>query len=225
MVTTSDLDAEASSNTTQTMEIFESLISKIDDGDTLNENKDNLTSIPKIVVEDNFEGQVFEVSEDGCKLSVPSLAESINGKKELTHIINLEDCNLSQGELVEVKRIVTSFDDPTLTQTEIEVTPSGIESFENIQLILSRDSSGITVKYVDNSDYTEKVGILVKNNDGKIFTVVSSTSEFETTVSDVGKSPYVVEVRVYNYELGTLVSTTYVPEKDDFLINPILKKE
>ena len=224
LATASDLDAEASSKNTQTIEIFESLISKTDDVGTQNE-KTKLTSIPKIVVEDNFEGQVFEVSEDDCKLSVPSLAESVNGKKELTHIITLEDCDLSQGELVEVKRIITSFDDPSLTRTEIEVIPSGIESFENIQLILSRDGSGISVKYLDDSGFTKNVEIFVKNNDGELFSVNSSTSNFETIISDVGKSPYVIEVIVYNDELGNLVSTTYVPDKDDFLINPVLKKE
>jgi len=218
-----DLDTDTSS-TTPTMEILESLISKMNEVGTQNEKTD-LDSIPKIVVEDNFERQVFEVSDDDWKLPVPTLAASVNGKKELTHILHPEDCNLAQGELVEVKRIVTSFDDPTLTQTEIEVVPSGIESFENIHLDLSRDGSGISVKYLDDSGYTEKVGILVKNNDGKIFTVVSSTSEFETTVSDVGNIPYVVEVRVYNYELGTLVSTTYIPDNNGFLIKPILKKE
>jgi len=49
-----------------------------------------------------YTGQVFENTDGTCQVSVPGMAESINGQQELTHIIEVPNCNLQVNQPVEV---------------------------------------------------------------------------------------------------------------------------
>jgi len=65
---------------------------------TLNEN-----DIEKDEIEERYIGQVFKKTDGGdCLISIPEKARTINGKKELTYIITVNDCEFDTNQLVEV---------------------------------------------------------------------------------------------------------------------------
>ena len=49
-----------------------------------------------------YTGQVFENENGNCQVSVPGMAQTINGQQEITHIIQVPDCNLPVNQPVQV---------------------------------------------------------------------------------------------------------------------------
>jgi len=49
-----------------------------------------------------YVGQVLKKTDDDCLISVPEMAQTINGKKELTHILSVDDCDFNENDFVEV---------------------------------------------------------------------------------------------------------------------------
>ena len=59
--------------------------------------------IEKDEIEERYVGQVFKKTDDGdCLISIPEKARTINGEKELTYIITVNDCEFDTNQLVEV---------------------------------------------------------------------------------------------------------------------------
>ncbi|MDE1725842.1 MAG: hypothetical protein KGH89_01080 [Thaumarchaeota archaeon] len=57
---------------------------------------------PQEVVKQTYTGQVFQNTNDTCQVSVPGMAETINGQTELTHIIQVPNCMLPVNKPVQV---------------------------------------------------------------------------------------------------------------------------
>ncbi len=60
---------------------------------------------PKYIDKQTYVGQVFDKSDGKCKVSVPGLADTINDKKELTHIIDVQNCPYKIGDAVSVTKL------------------------------------------------------------------------------------------------------------------------
>ncbi len=60
---------------------------------------------PKYVNKQTFVGQIFDKSDGTCKASVPGLADTINNKKELTHILDVQNCPYKVGDPVSVTKL------------------------------------------------------------------------------------------------------------------------
>lgn len=116
----------------------------------------NLDKInPQYVKNQTYVGQVFEKSQGNCKVSVPDLAETINDKKELTHIIDVKNCPLALNEPVKV--------------TKLEAKP-------NIPIPVSSNSSiSVYPYYMPNSNVALPYNSI---NSTGIFPYYNSTSNF-----------------------------------------------
>ena len=63
----------------------------------------NENDAEKVEVEERYTGQVFKKTDnEDCLISIPEKARTINGKKELTYIITVNDCEFDTNQLVEV---------------------------------------------------------------------------------------------------------------------------
>gem|GEM_PF-784991 len=63
----------------------------------------NENDIEKGEIEERYVGQVFKKTDDGdCLISIPEKARTINGEKELTYILTVNDCEFDANQLVEV---------------------------------------------------------------------------------------------------------------------------
>ena len=63
----------------------------------------NENDIEKGEIEERYVGQVFKKTDDGdCLISIPEKARTINGKKEMTYILTVGDCEFDANEPVEV---------------------------------------------------------------------------------------------------------------------------
>ncbi len=76
----------------------------------------NSTSVyqlaPQYVTRQNYTGQVFEKNGNTCQISVPELAQTINGIKQLTGIIQLDQCQSNVGDPVQVTELAAKPDSP-----------------------------------------------------------------------------------------------------------------
>ena len=59
------------------------------------------TSLPNLVKQ-TYTGQVFSNASGTCQVSVPGMAETINGQTEITHVIQVPNCNLPINRPVQV---------------------------------------------------------------------------------------------------------------------------
>lgn len=60
------------------------------------------TSAPPPAPTQVYTGQVFEKTNGTCQVSVPGMAQTINGQQELTHIIEVPSCTLPVNQPVQV---------------------------------------------------------------------------------------------------------------------------
>jgi hypothetical protein len=66
----------------------------------------SITSLPpQDVTKQTYTGQVFENTNGTCQVSVPGMEETINGQTEITHIIQVPNCNLPVNQPVQVTTI------------------------------------------------------------------------------------------------------------------------
>lgn len=76
----------------------------------------NSTSVyqlaPQYVTQQNYTGQVFEKTGNTCQISVPELAQTINGIKQLTGIIQLDQCKSNVGDPVQVTELTAKPNSP-----------------------------------------------------------------------------------------------------------------
>jgi hypothetical protein len=68
----------------------------------------------KYVDQENYTGQVFEKTGNTCEISIPTMAQSINGQKEITHVIQLGQCSLNIGDPIQVTTLTAKPDAPVV---------------------------------------------------------------------------------------------------------------
>ena len=210
---------------------------------TLNEN-----DIEKDEIEERYIGQVFKKTDGGdCLISIPEKARTINGKKELTYIITVNDCEFDTNQLVEVVYGALLANEETIQNSEgqpksdigtdaspenqsstlasqILVKPiSNMQTFESLSLTTTRANQDIILKYNDSSDKTLNVMVTLRNSNEEIFSGDFNSSKFEILVKDVSKdSPYIIEMVITHEILGKIFSSVYNPSgSDDNVINGI----
>lgn len=169
---------------------------------------------PKYVNKETYVGQVFEKSDGKCKISVPELAETINGKKEITHIIEVDDCKNEVNEPVEVTKLEAKDDItiPVISTNSITVNsyPKTVY-YDIIQLTSTHKGSDVLISYNDASGKTIGVVVTLRNSDKEIFSGQFTSSKFETLVNDVPNTPHMIEMTVEHSVYGTLHASVYAP--------------
>lgn len=79
---------------------------------------------PQFVTRQNYTGQIFAKTGNTCQISVPELAQTINGKKQLTGIVQLDNCSSNPGDPIQVVQLATKSNSPKVDITSgLEVTP------------------------------------------------------------------------------------------------------
>jgi len=169
---------------------------------------------PKYVNKETYVGQVFEKSDGKCKISVPDLAEIINGKKEITHIIEVNDCENEVNEPVEVTKLEAKDDVPipVISTNTITVSSYPITAYYNvIQLTSMNKGNDVLINYNNASGNTIGVVVTLRNSDKEIFSGQFISSKFETIISDVPNTPHMIEMTVEHSVYGTLHASVYAP--------------
>ena len=175
----------------------------------------NLDQIdPKYVNKQVYVGQVFEKSNGKCKVSVPDLAETINSKKEITHILEVDDCKNEVNEPVEVTKLEIKDDVPVPVTSTNSIAVNSYSKptyFDVIQLTSTHKGSDVLISYNDASGKTIGVVVTLRNSDKEIFSGQFTSSKFETLVNDVPNTPHMIEMTVEHSVYGTLHASVYAP--------------
>ena len=175
----------------------------------------NLDQIdPKYVNKQVYVGQVFKKSNEKCKVSVPDLAETINGKKEITHILEVDDCKNEVNEPVEVTKLEIKDDVPVPVTSTNSIAVNSYSKptyFDVIQLTSTHQGSDVLISYNDASGKTIGVVVTLRNSDKEIFSGQFTSSKFETLVNDVPNTPHMIEMTVEHSVYGTLHASVYAP--------------
>lgn len=180
-------------------------------------------SVPK---ETTHYGQVYETDEEQktCKISVPKLAKTVNGAKELTHTITIKDCQLKKHQAAQVTLIPdTGGSEPQA----VSVVPAPQTMvFETLQLKTTKNADNtVSLQYEDTSGKTLKVTVNLRNSEKSLFTGEFFSSKFETNVNDVSSSPHIIEMIVDHADYGTVYSSVYSPNgSDETTINGVFTK-
>ncbi len=188
--------------------------------DTITPNVEDLNPVNQIqnkiispMKQQTYYGQVYEKDEEQqkCKISVPQMTKTINGKKELTHTIDLEKCKFQKQEPVQVKETINPVNAETIT---VESLPQS-KIFETLQLKTVRhDDNTVSIQYEDTSGKTVKVTVTLRNSDKQLFAGEFFSSKFDTNVNDVSTSPHIIEMIVEHPDYGTVSSSVYNPQGD-----------
>jgi hypothetical protein len=74
---------------------IETITPSVDDLNPIKQMRDKIISPIK---QQTYYGQVYEKDEEQqkCKISVPQMAKTVDGKKELTHTVDLENCKFQK---------------------------------------------------------------------------------------------------------------------------------
>lgn len=169
---------------------------------------------PKYVSKQVYTGQVFEKSDGKCKISVPDLTETINGKKEITHILEVDDCKHEVNEPVEVTKLEAKDDVPIPVSSTRSIAINSYPKptyFDVIQLTSTHKGSDVLISYNDASGNTIGVVVTLRNSDKEIFSGQFTSSKFETLVNDVPNNPHMIEMTVEHSVYGTLYASVYAP--------------
>ena len=100
---------------------------------------------PKYVNKQTFMGQVFGKSNGTCNISVPGLADTINDKTELTHILDVQNCPYKIGDPVTVSKLVPkeNIPVPVSQPSSITVDPYQIQSGSGNSNSINTNSNSI----------------------------------------------------------------------------------
>jgi hypothetical protein len=173
--------------------------------------EDNVAVPPK---EEIFYGQVYEKDENkNCKISVPKMAKTVNGVKELTHTVTSPKCQLEKREPVQV----TVTTNPLTGEQTVSVTPIPQTAvFETLQLTTTKtEDNAVSIHYEDTSGKTLKVTVNLRNSEKQLFTGDFFASKFDTSVKDVSESPHIIEMVVEHADYGTVSSSVFNPQGND----------
>jgi len=171
--------------------------------------EDHLAIPPK---KDVYYGQVYERDENEktCKVSIPKMANTVNGVKELTHTITLKDCEYEKHKQVQV----TVLTDPVTGEQTVTVEPIPQHKiFETLQLTTTKnDDNTVAIHYEDSSGKTLKVTVTLSNAEKQLFSGEFFASKFDTSVGDVTDAPHIIEMIVEHADYGTVSSSVYNPQ-------------
>jgi len=182
----------------------------------------------KYVNQQNYTGQVFEKTGDTCEISVPAMAQAVNGQTELTHIIQLGQCSPNVGDPVQVTTLTAKPDAPTVNPSSgLRISPyskgssSSLPSstslptlpnyYNVIQLTAVNQGNNVMLNFDDSSGQTRSVTVTMRNSDKVLFTGTFYSSKFATEVKDVPNTPHIIEMTIDNALYGTLHASAYAP--------------
>lgn len=195
---------------------------------------------PQYINKQTYTGQVFQKTGTTCDISVPDMAQTINGQKELTHIIEMNKCPYNIGQPVQVTSLTAkpntpvpvnptstiqivpyanpNPNNPTLTNTggpgnSASATgyPALPPYYQTINLNAQNQGNKVVLSYDDTTGKTTSVTVSLKNSDGQIFTGTFTSSQFTTEVTDIPNTPHIIVMTVVNSDYGTLHGSVYVP--------------
>ena len=176
----------------------------------------------KYVNQQNYTGQVFERTGNTCEISVPAMAQAVNGQSELTHIIQLGQCSLNIGDPVMVSTLTAIPGAPTVNpSTGLQITPYSRDTgsalptlpayYNAVQLSTVNQGNNAMLNYEDTSGQTKSVTVTMRNSDTVLFTGTFYSSKFTAEVKDVPNTPHIIEMTINNALYGTLHASAYAP--------------
>ncbi len=187
----------------------------------------NSTSVyqlaPQYVTRQNYTGQVFEKTDNTCQISVPELAQTINGVKQITGIIQLDHCQSNVGDPVQVTQLTAKPNSPAVdipsgliispysndgTTSSLHALPS---YYQTVQLTIVNQGNNAMLNFNDISGQTKSVTVTMKNSDTVLFSGTFYSSKFSTQVNDVPNTPHIIEMTIDNTLYGTLHASAYAP--------------
>ncbi|MGQ0606409.1 MAG: hypothetical protein ACT4OD_05610 [Candidatus Nitrosotenuis sp.] len=185
-------------------------------------NPEQFNPIPKLEdqiaipqKEEVYYGQVYDKneSENSCKVSVPKMAKTINGVKELTHTIMIQECMYEKNKPVQV---TVSTDPITGVQTvSVDSMPQS-KVFETLQLTTTKNADNtVSIHYEDSSGKTLKVTVTLHNSEKQLFTGEFFASKFDANVDDISDSPHIIEMIVEHADYGTVNSSVFNPQGNE----------
>jgi len=182
---------------------------------------------PQYVTQQNYTGQVFEKNGNTCQISVPELAQTINGIKQITGIIQLDQCQANAGDPVQVTEltakpnsppvdvssglIISPYSNNTSTLPGTTALPSLPSYYKTVQLTTVNQGNNTILNFVDTSGQTKSVTVTMKNDDTILFSGTFYSSKFSTQVNDVPNTPHIIEMTIDNAIYGTLHASAYAP--------------
>ena len=185
--------------------------------------------------EQGFYGQVINKDErtNTCQVSVPDMAQTINGEKELTHIITVEDCEFKVDELVQVLRKGTSSSSSSIgnslqspqSTVSVKPTPPAL-IFDTLSLTTTRENTNdVIIRYEDTSGKTISVTVTLRNAEKELFSGIFYASKFEASVNDISDTPHIIEMVVEHADHGMITSSVFNPAGNfDNMINGVFTK-
>jgi hypothetical protein len=175
----------------------------------------------KYVTQQNYTGQVFEKTGNTCEISVPAMAQSVNGQTELTHIIQLSQCSLNVNDPVQVTSYTANPGAPAVNPSSgLQITPYSRDSstlpalpsyYNTVQLTTVNQGNNAMLNFDDSSGQTKSVTVTMKNSDTVLFTGTFYSSKFTAEVKDVPNTPHIIEMTIDNAVYGTLHASAYAP--------------
>lgn len=176
---------------------------------------------PKYVDQQNYTGQVFEKTGSTCQISVPDMAQTVNGKKQLTGIIQLDKCQANVGDPVQVIKLTAKPNSPQVNVTSgLVISPystdgttnAALPSYYNtVKLTAINQGNNVVLNFDDTSGQTRSVTVTMRNSDGVLFTGTFYSSKFTTDVKDVPDTPHIIEMTIDDAVYGTLHASAYAP--------------
>ena len=177
----------------------------------------------KYVTQQNYTGQVFEKTGNTCEISVPAMAQSVNGQTELTHIVQLSQCSLNVNDPVQVTSYTANPDAPAVNPSSgLQITPYSRDSsstslpalpsyYNTVQLTTVNQGNNAMLNFDDSSGQTKSVTVTMKNSDTILFTGTFYSSKFTAEVKDVPNTPHIIEMTIDNAIYGTLHASAFAP--------------
>lgn len=183
---------------------------------------------PQYVTQQNYTGQVFEKSGNTCQISVPALAQTINGKTQLTGIIQLDQCPEKIGDPVQVVQLTAKPNSPPVNVTSgltiypyssndgttapsTTALPTLPSYYNTVQLTTVNQGNNAMLNFDDSSGQTRSVTVTMKNSDTVLFTGTFYSSKFTAEVKDVPNTPHIIEMTIDNSVYGILHASAYAP--------------
>jgi hypothetical protein len=199
-------------------------------GSSITTNSNSIDNTPatvyqlpsKYVTQQNYTGQVFEKTGNTCQISVPAMAQNVNGQTEITHIIQLGQCSLDVGDPVQVTTLSAKPDAPAVNpSTGLQITPYSKDGgtflptlppyYSVVQLTTTNQGNNAMLNYEDSSGQTKSVTVTMRNSDTVLFTGTFYSSKFTTQVTDVPNTPHIIEMTIDNAVYGILHASAYAP--------------
>ncbi len=190
----------------------------------------------KYVDQQNYTGQVFEKTGNTCEISIPAMAQSVNGQKEITHVIQLGQCSLNVGDPVQVTTLTAKPDAPAVNPSNgLKIIPYSRDRgtslptlpdyYSVVQLSTVNQGNNAMLNFDDSSGQTKSVTVTMRNSDTVLFTGTFYSSKFTAEVKDVPNTPHIIEMTINNAIYGTLHASAYAPSNaQNSTITGILSK-